>query len=421
MWLDGRAVPFSHPGKNLVVDAPVTPGRPAPAPADLLRHARSPSSRRPTAPTSTPPAGRRPATAACGRCRSRTAPTPGTPSTTSPSDKAFYDITIDAPDVDGGGGQRASLDVTRRTVGGRTVTHWQPARAGGVVPDHDRDRALHRDPGHRAARPADHLLDADVDRPDLVSGLRYTPEAIAYLESKVGRYPFPTLGVLVVPSNSAMETQSMVTLGTQTLHALARRARPRARAPVVRRRGHPRRLERPLDERGDGDLPGRGELDRRPQAASQRSRSCAAGTIQRVGLRDQYGPPADYAPGSFAEGNAYYIPAPDVGHDPAAPRRPAFWRLVAAMAAQRTASPARTAPRLAAWWSRQSGQDLRPLFHRWLLGPARAHLARPVGSRGGRPVVGRKLIRHVSPTTVAVPTLPRRCNGRGVQESPVSR
>ena len=25
-------------------------------------------------------------------------------------------------------------------------------------------------------------------------------------------------------------------------------------------------------------------------------------------LRERYGPPADYAPGSFAEGNVYYIP-----------------------------------------------------------------------------------------------------------------
>ena len=43
--------------------------------------------------------------------------------------------------------------------------------------------------------------------------MRYAPQAVSYLEGLVGRYPFPSLGVLVVPAISAMETQSMVTLG----------------------------------------------------------------------------------------------------------------------------------------------------------------------------------------------------------------
>ena len=85
-------------------------------------------------------------------------------------------------------------------------------------------------------------------------------------------------------------------------------------------------------------------------------------------LRDQYGPPADYAPGSFAEGNAYYIPA--LMWDTIRQRLgdTTFWRLAARWPrSHRFTSQDRDS--LAAWWSRQSGQDLRPLIHRWLLAP----------------------------------------------------
>ena len=135
-----------------------------------------------------------------------------------PSDKAFYDLTIDAP-APMVGVANGRLVSRSHPVGGRTVTHWHAARAGRVVPDHDRDRPLHRDQGHRPPRAADHLL--DPDRPaGRARKVRYAPRAIAYLEGLVGRYPFPTLGVLVVPSISAMETQSMITLGENHYDAI---------------------------------------------------------------------------------------------------------------------------------------------------------------------------------------------------------
>jgi aminopeptidase N len=44
-----------------------------------------------------------------------------------------------------------------------------------------------------------------------------------------------------------------------------------------------------------------------------------------------------------------------------------FWRLAAAWPrAHRYTSQDRDS--IAAWWSKESGQDLRPLFHQWLLG-----------------------------------------------------
>jgi aminopeptidase N len=48
---------------------------------------------------------------------------------------------------------------------------------------------------------------------DLLTVLKESPEAIAFLEQRFGPYPFPTGGVVVVDSESGMETQQMITLG----------------------------------------------------------------------------------------------------------------------------------------------------------------------------------------------------------------
>jgi aminopeptidase N len=84
-------------------------------------------------------------------------------------------------------------------------------------------------------------------------------------------------------------------------------------------------------------------------------------------MRADYGPPARYRTGTFGEGNVYYIPA--LMWDTIRQRLgdATFWRLAAAWPrSHRFTSQDRTA--LAAWWSRRSGQDLGPVFDRWLLG-----------------------------------------------------
>jgi hypothetical protein len=85
-----------------------------------------------------------------------------------------------------------------------------------------------------------------------------------------------------------------------------------------------------------------------------------------LGMRTQYGPPADYQPSSFGEGNVYYIPA--LMWDTIRQRLgdTTFWRLAAEWPhSQLDTSQDRDS--IADWWSERSGQDLRPLFHRWLL------------------------------------------------------
>ncbi len=49
--------------------------------------------------------------------------------------------------------------------------------------------------------------------PDAVEGPSTAPEAMEWLEQYIGPYPFDTFGIVVVDSQSGMETQTMVTLG----------------------------------------------------------------------------------------------------------------------------------------------------------------------------------------------------------------
>jgi len=51
-------------------------------------------------------------------------------------------------------------------------------------------------------------------KPGYLRLLRQTPAMVRWLESKLGRFPFDRIGTIVVPSDSAMETQTLITLGT---------------------------------------------------------------------------------------------------------------------------------------------------------------------------------------------------------------
>ena len=46
-----------------------------------------------------------------------------------------------------------------------------------------------------------------------LEAVKRTPEALAWNEKRLGKYPFESLGILVVESESGMETQTMITLG----------------------------------------------------------------------------------------------------------------------------------------------------------------------------------------------------------------
>ena len=173
-----------------------------------------------------------------------------------PSDKALYDfrISVPAPWVGVANGRLTS----RATRSGTTVTRWtldEPASSY-LVTIAIGDLEMTKD--RVVVLGADHLLDAARPTTTCSAGPPARTEGLAWLEERLGPFPFDSLGFLIVDSESGMETQTMITLGDTRVRHLVRRARARDGAPVVRRPGHPRRLARRVDERGHGDVhPGR--------------------------------------------------------------------------------------------------------------------------------------------------------------------
>jgi aminopeptidase N len=357
-------VPFEHPGKDLVVEAPVRTdsrhvlqltysGLPEPVVAPTDRADFSTSgwtiARDGTVWTMQEPYGAYSWYAVNDQ----------------PSDKAFYDVTIHAPKGEVGIANGRLRSRTSSSTG--TVTSWQ-------LPEPAASYLVTIAIGHytRTTDTGPHGLPISywtpTDRPELVKGLRYTPRAIAYLERKLGRYPFPTLGVLLVPSLSAMETQSTVTLGIGDytlshdvlVHELAHQwygdtVTPDDWSDLWMSEGMATYLAEADWTAGHG-----------PRTLAGILRTWATTYAGR--LRAQYGPPARYRPGSFGEGNAYYIPALmwDTIRQRLGDRQ--FWSLARQwLTDHRFTSQNRDT--LAAWWSRRSGQDLTPVFHAWLLGP----------------------------------------------------
>ena len=54
--------------------------------------------------------------------------------------------------------------------------------------------------------------------------LRRTPKMIKWLQKRLGPYPFDRIGVVIVPNFSAMETQTLVTMGGRLLSGYGHRA-----------------------------------------------------------------------------------------------------------------------------------------------------------------------------------------------------
>jgi aminopeptidase N len=363
VWLDGKAVVFRHPGKDLVVSSPVRAGS-----RHVLQLTYSGTPEPVVAPTDRPDFSTTGWTIAPdGTVWTMQEPF-GAYSwyavNDQPSDKAYYDVTIHAPKGQVGVSNGELRSRTSSATG--TVTQWrlpEPAAAYLVTIAIGRYTET-KDTGPHGL-PISYWT--PTDRPSLVAGLRYTPQAVGYLETKVGRYPFPTLGVLLVPSQSAMETQSMVTLGIGDytlsrdvlVHEIAHQwygdtVTPDDWSDLWMNEGMATYL-------AEGNWTAAHSAQSLTGILRRWSRSAAQ-------MRSEYGAPAAYHPGSFGEGNVYYIPA--LMWDTLRQRLgdEQFWSL-ATRWLHRHRFTSQDRDSLAAWWSRASGQDLTSFFHTWLLGP----------------------------------------------------
>lgn len=135
------------------------------------------------------------------------------PANDQPSDEAVYDVAITVPPGWSAVAHGTLVAVVPGPDG--TTYHWQ---SEDPVATYLATLAIGKytridDVGPRDL-PITYWLRTGRDE-GLQPALTRTPELLAWLEERFGPYPFPSAGVVLVNSYSAMETQQMVTLGAE--------------------------------------------------------------------------------------------------------------------------------------------------------------------------------------------------------------
>ncbi len=279
-----------------------------------------------------------------------------------PSDKALYEVTVRAPAPWTGISNGHLTELT--TDDDTTTTSWQltePASSYLVT-------LAIGDYAHASNTTATGLrVDYWTPR-GMVGGLDALPGSAAtmdWIETKLGPYPFDSIGLVVTDSESAMETQTMVTLGNNE-YVLS----PQVIAHELVHQWYGDQVS-PADWRDVWLNEGmtmlmqwvyEDEHDIRPLRESVDD--ARAGD---QGLRDAYGPPGAYDPRQFGGSNIYYTPAlmwnelrVELGDDE-------FYRVARSwLAAHDNTSVTRE--QIYAHWESETGRELSAFFARWITG-----------------------------------------------------
>ncbi|GAB2866173.1 M1 family metallopeptidase [Nocardioides pacificus] len=285
-----------------------------------------------------------------------------------PSDEAFYDIEVrvDAPWV----GVANGVLTTHQEESGRTTTDWhldEPAASYVVTV------AIGDLEATEATSTSGVPLTYWTPRGDAAArtAVQETGPALDWAEELLGPYPFSSLGVVVVPSDSAMETQTMLTLG-DTDYAMS----PAVLVHEVVHQWYGNQVT-PSDWRDLWMNEGMAMYLQGVWEAQDEGRSVDALMDDwarfEPTLRADAGPPGDFDRDAFGSSNVYYSPAlmwhevrGRVGHE-------AFWSMVRAWPREHDNEHA-TREDYLAWIEEETGTELTDLFDAWLLGeqsPAR--------------------------------------------------
>jgi aminopeptidase N len=279
-----------------------------------------------------------------------------------PSDKALYDfrLTTRSPWVGVANGRLES----RKRADGNTVTDWhldEPA-ASYLVTVAFGSFTMTRDKS-KSGVPMTYWTPRGDE--GALRSVEVAGDELDWIEKRLGPYPFSSLGVVVVDSASGMETQTMITLGSTeytlspavVVHEMVHQwygnqVTPRDWRDVWMNEGMTMYLQALWEAQEYGF-----------DADQTLSDWAALDPLERSSA----GPPANYDPATFGEGNIYYLPAlmwdqlrQRIGDD-------RFWPLVRAWPRSRDNGNA-SYDDITAWWSRKTGENLGPFFDRWLLG-----------------------------------------------------
>lgn len=279
-----------------------------------------------------------------------------------PSDKALYDFTIAVPDPMVGIANGQLTD--RSSADGITTTHFtldSPA-ASYLVTIAIGDYAMAE---QETASGLPITLWAPTGDTAAMRRLRYSKRAIEWIERRLGRFPFSTAGAVAVPSQSAMETQTLITVGNADY--------PLSPVVLVHEYVHQWYGDKitPTDWRDVWMNEGMTMYLQAEYEAETSGRSVDAvldewATFDQQ-LRDQAGPPGDYDATAFAEGNVYYCPALMWHQVRAELDDDIFWAMVRAWPDHEPDGNAGREEYLA-WLSDVTDHDFTELFDAWLLG-----------------------------------------------------
>ena len=359
--LDGEPVEFARRGKDLVLKAPIEEdsrhelsldyvGTPEPAPAPTTR---SDFSTTGFAITRT------------GEVWTMQEPFGAYtwyPVNDQPSDKALYDITVHAPPR-WTGISNGDLTGLMRDADG-TTTSWQldePASSY-LVTLAIGDYAYSSNTSDSGLR-VDYWTPRRMARP--LDSIQTAAASVDWIEDRLGAYPFDSLGLVVTDSQSAMETQTMITLGNND-YVLS----PQVVAHEMVHQWYGDQVS-PADWRDVWLNEGmtmlmqwvyEDEHDVRPLRQSLRS----ARSVDQQ-LRDEYGPPGAYDPRQFGSSNIYYTPAlmwnelrEDLGDDE-------FYAIARSWLADHDNTSV-SREQIYDHWEQETGRELSVFFDRWIMG-----------------------------------------------------
>lgn len=279
-----------------------------------------------------------------------------------PADKAYYDFTLSVPEPWTGIANGELTDTTE--ADGLRTTTWhlaEPASSYLVTVAF----ADYTPTELESASGVPITLWGPTDDDAALGETTYAPEAMDWLEQYLGPYPFDTFGILIYDGESGMETQTMVTLGSTAYST--------SKAVVVHELAHHWYGDTvtPADwsdvwmnEGMAMYLQGMWEAEEEGITVDQKMDDWA---VFESELRNFSGPPADYDPTNFGDGNIYFGPAlmwhelrQQIGDD-------AFFALLRDWPADQENDTADREEYLS-WIEAETGEELTAFFDDWLLG-----------------------------------------------------
>jgi aminopeptidase N len=279
-----------------------------------------------------------------------------------PSDKALYDITVHAPSRWTGISNGELTELTSDAEG--TTTSWQlDEPASSYLITLAIGPYAHSSNTSESGLRVDYWTPRGMKRP--LRSVKTAAATVDWVETRLGDYPFDSLGLVVTDSQSAMETQTMVTLGTND-YVLS----PQVVAHEIVHQWYGDQVS-PSDWRDVWLNEGmtmllqwvyEDEHDLRPLRQNVR----LARSVDQQ-LRDEYGPPGAYDRRQFGSSNIYYPPAlmwnelrKELGDDE-------FWAVARSWLADNdNTSASRT--EVYDHWEAETGRELSAFFRRWISG-----------------------------------------------------